>query len=442
MSNAKRSREPKQSIPPNHKSVKVSVSNSELAEIIDARLKAFEDLILRRIEDTEARLLAEFKVTLAALTCEVESLRHRVTDVSDKLGSVENQFSFLRGESELLIKKISNIESKCLSDLNSRVWKLKNAAITCDVRISGIPHTEGENLNEMLWALCEATKTAVPKFKSIYRERPRPNRNDSSIIPKMNTPYKRNTFLRSLANFRKTGRSTLKLRLVGFDSDVPFYVNEHLTARNYRLLKKVVALKKSGRIKHYLTSRGMAYVEGHQFEEMLPIEDDEQLNIFLDNYSGWHNVQQSYSRIHPNYVFTFSFIHTYIILIVKHWTVILYVHVYPNRPPWFKNSILRLIRFRDECHSRWKRYRTPQLYDDFRAARCRVNQQVRAAKIEYYSNKFQYCTDSKVNWNYIKELGIGIARIIKKLDMFSEVTTSEDIAIIFCRVLIRYCRTK
>uniref|UniRef100_A0A1A9V2P8 Uncharacterized protein n=1 Tax=Glossina austeni TaxID=7395 RepID=A0A1A9V2P8_GLOAU len=232
-------------------------------------------------EDTEARLPGEFKVTLTALTCEVESLRQRVTDLSDKLGSVENQFSSLRGESESLTKKISNIDSKCLSDLNSRVRKLENTSVTCDVRISGIPHTEGENLNEMLWALCEATKTAVPKFKSIYRERPRPNRNDSPIMLKMNTPYERNTFLRSLANFRKTGRSTLKLRLVGFDSDVPFYVNEHLTAQNYRLLKKVVALKKSGKIKHYLTSRGMVYVKGHQAEEMLPIEDNEQLNIFF-----------------------------------------------------------------------------------------------------------------------------------------------------------------
>uniref|UniRef100_A0A1B0A8L7 Uncharacterized protein n=1 Tax=Glossina pallidipes TaxID=7398 RepID=A0A1B0A8L7_GLOPL len=181
MSNTNRSREPKQSISPNHKSVKVSVSTSELSEIMDARLKAFEDLILRRIEDAEVRLLGKFKVTLAALTCEVESLRQRVTDVSDKLGSVENQFSSLRGESESLTKKISNIESKYLSDLNSRVRKLENASVTCDVRISGIPHKEGENLNEMLWALCEATKTAVPKFKSIYRERPRLNRNDSPI---------------------------------------------------------------------------------------------------------------------------------------------------------------------------------------------------------------------------------------------------------------------
>uniref|UniRef100_A0A1B0GBC5 Uncharacterized protein n=1 Tax=Glossina morsitans morsitans TaxID=37546 RepID=A0A1B0GBC5_GLOMM len=98
MSNAKRSREPKQSILPNHKSVKVTISSSELSEIMDARLKAFEDLILRRIKDTEARLLGEIKVTLAALTCEVESLRQRVTDLSDKLGSGENQFSSLRGE--------------------------------------------------------------------------------------------------------------------------------------------------------------------------------------------------------------------------------------------------------------------------------------------------------------------------------------------------------
>ncbi|XP_075150566.1 uncharacterized protein LOC142224667 [Haematobia irritans] len=78
----------------------------------------------------------------------------------------------------------------------------------------------------------------------------------------------------------------------------------------------------------------------------------------------------------------------------------------PDRS-WFNSSIATLIKRRDTAYKRWKRFRTSQLYEDFRVLRTEVNKTIKRTKSLYYENKFRTSLDSKMKWKAIKEIGLG-----------------------------------
>ncbi|XP_075159066.1 uncharacterized protein LOC142232218 [Haematobia irritans] len=61
-----------------------------------------------------------------------------------------------------------------------------------------------------------------------------------------------------------------------------------------------------------------------------------------------------------------------------------------NHRPWFNSTIKSCIRERDIAYSRWKRFRTPELLQEYRSSRNRVNSYIKAAKVQYLS---QHCGD-------------------------------------------------
>ncbi|XP_075157688.1 uncharacterized protein LOC142230955 [Haematobia irritans] len=80
-----------------------------------------------------------------------------------------------------------------------------------------------------------------------------------------------------------------------------------------------------------------------------------------------------------------------------------------NVPPdktWFDDNIVDLIKKRDHAYKRWKRFRTPELHEEYRRLRAVTNKSVKKAKSDYYENKFRTAIDSKKKWDIIKEVGI------------------------------------
>lgn len=78
-----------------------------------------------------------------------------------------------------------------------------------------------------------------------------------------------------------------------------------------------------------------------------------------------------------------------------------------NSKPWFSTSIKNSISERDFAYSRWKRFRTSELYEVYRQQRRKVNNMIRSAKRQYYRERFSSAAGSKKTWNVIKDIGIG-----------------------------------
>lgn len=75
--------------------------------------------------------------------------------------------------------------------------------------------------------------------------------------------------------------------------------------------------------------------------------------------------------------------------------------------PWFSNSIKSAIYQRDQAYARWKRFKTTEFHNDYRAARNKTNKIIKNAKSNYYSTKFSNAIGSKRTWQTIREVGIG-----------------------------------
>lgn len=78
--------------------------------------------------------------------------------------------------------------------------------------------------------------------------------------------------------------------------------------------------------------------------------------------------------------------------------------------PWFSADIKQAMQNRDVAYTRWKRFRMPDLYDEYRALRKVVNAKIRIAKIEYYSRRFNSALGSKLTWKTVRDIGIGKAQ--------------------------------
>lgn len=75
--------------------------------------------------------------------------------------------------------------------------------------------------------------------------------------------------------------------------------------------------------------------------------------------------------------------------------------------PWFSETIKAAILRRDIAYSRWKRFKTSFLYDDYRSARRDVNNMIKYSKTCYYHRRFSSALDTKQTWKTIRDIGIG-----------------------------------
>lgn len=77
-----------------------------------------------------------------------------------------------------------------------------------------------------------------------------------------------------------------------------------------------------------------------------------------------------------------------------------------QKKPWFNDDIKRAIRHRDKTFSRWKRFKTEELHQEYCLARRSVNRKIKCAKSSYYSNVFTSAVGSAKTWKAIRSIGI------------------------------------
>lgn len=78
--------------------------------------------------------------------------------------------------------------------------------------------------------------------------------------------------------------------------------------------------------------------------------------------------------------------------------------------PWYNSRIELLISKRNAAYKRWKRYKLPLFFTEFKTARNKVNLEVRKSKTLYFSKKFNPGISSQKAWKALKGLGVGKQR--------------------------------
>ena len=153
--------------------------------------------------------------------------------------------------------------------------------VSDELRVTGIPYIPNEDLMLHFNSLCGALQIQGPRCKSIFRVggfKHKTLHPDSSIIIKMDTPYDKNYVLKCIKNYIRGNKCNLKLNMIGFDSDINFFVNENLTATNYNIFKMALKYRKMDKMSSVFTRRGIVHIRINAGDDIVCVNSIDELN--------------------------------------------------------------------------------------------------------------------------------------------------------------------
>lgn len=233
--------------------------------IMESEEKHFE-YIKKLILESEERILSVMEITISDLKNQMNSIIERVEQLEIK---------------SIQIKEIE----KEMVELKRKINKQENSVVASNIRITGIPFYENENLQTVFDNICNNIKIQTPRvdniyrLKKIYKNNKAYNPKEETIVVKLHSPFEKNFLLKSISKFRRENRANLNLRHAGYESNVNIYVNEDLTPNNHKIFKAALNMKKSNQnIKSTFTLRGLVYVKKIDSDEPILVEFLEDLN--------------------------------------------------------------------------------------------------------------------------------------------------------------------
>lgn len=237
--------------------------------------KESEERLLKTISiqimDVKNKILDDLKTEINTLIKQIDNIRDDLNAVNSRVDNLESAYTH-----------VSSLKSQ-VDEMYSKILQHENSAVSCDIRITGVPYCRDENLSSMFKNLCNTLNLGTMDFKSIFRVtnmKTVPKDVDPPIIVRFFTPYERNFILKTISNFKRQNNSPLTLNHIGMDSNVIFYVNENLTPHNYRIFLSAIRLKKDKKLKSVFTVRGLVHIIKEDNDKPIRIETFEKLNFF------------------------------------------------------------------------------------------------------------------------------------------------------------------
>lgn len=271
-----------------------------LTKLIQTEIFQCEQRIIsevnKNLSETEANLLK----SVNSLKSDLNLLAERVTSLEAQcaeINALRQEICLLRAHNDEVAEQISSLErvaddagiSKAeIRDLQIQVLKQENSLVADELRLNGIPFHKDENILALFECICSKFNLTLPNLKCIYRLQNRNNKKnnispDAVIIVKFLSPYDKNFFLKRLFEFKKRHNYTLSLNDIGFDSNMPIYINENLSNKNYKIFREAVKLKKDKCVQSAYTFRGLVYVKRNPTDEPICIVHLDTLGGFRQN---------------------------------------------------------------------------------------------------------------------------------------------------------------
>lgn len=281
-----------------------SKSPFRLLEIVDSRLERNTEKMQNMLRDlfceSETRLLSQIDKRISEMKQDINNITERVAKLEAKTNEIlEDKLLEINAAIINVVERVKGIETNLdnsngvsnSADLQTEVAKLRlkvlqhsNAAVASELRINNIPYFPNENLHDLFNFFCEVINVPTPNITCIYRVKSKNNNLPApTILVKLSCPYEKNYILKSVAVFRRNRRDLLRLNILNFDSDVPFYVNENLSKANYEIFNAATKLKKQKIIYTAFTLRGTVYVKKTEHDQPKLIEQIEDLTLFRGN---------------------------------------------------------------------------------------------------------------------------------------------------------------
>lgn len=169
----------------------------------------------------------------------LRQLIEKVNSMDSKISSIENQLRKTLEENKKLKEEGKKRDQEIVS-LNKRVDLLEQRSRINNIEISDFPSTPGEKLVEIVKAI--GSKIGVDivdaDIQAAHRV-PRFNNGTKNIVVQMCSRWKKNSFIKACATFRKGNNNKFSAKDINRNlPDQNVYVSEHLSPRYKVLLAK------------------------------------------------------------------------------------------------------------------------------------------------------------------------------------------------------------
>lgn len=283
------------------KNSRLSFAQEDLMLFVDGRLEKQFELITTKIIESENRIVSEMNEKINVIESKINIVETRLLNELDK------RVCDVMSEIHTVNEKVIELETGCteikllkneIKTLKTQIQRQENLAVSCDLRLNGIPYNKDENLHVHFENICKALNISTPGYKSIYRLQNKNNKEQNSpdavIIVKLLSPYDKNFVLKSLALFRKSFKTQLRLQHIGYNNNnCKVYINENLTSKNFKIFRTAMDLVKKNRLASAFTLRGLVYIKANTNDQPNRIEDIRELEMFFptadDNYQNNNN---------------------------------------------------------------------------------------------------------------------------------------------------------
>lgn len=243
---------------------RIEANQEKMSKKIDANtseLKIQSNALEKKIVESCDKVRDEFTIELKKLGDKVESdFKTQIDSMNDKITATSKNFT---NELNTINKEIII----CKEAIKSNENDVDRMLLMNNLKITGIPHTENENLNELFLKIASIIKYDVNQQTNIPLLRRIMSKNitaghitfTSIIIAQFIAPHIRDAFYsKYIANLSST--ALLTTDLIGFKNNSRIYIGEHLTPTNFRIFQLASALKRSNKQMQVFTKNGLVTI--------------------------------------------------------------------------------------------------------------------------------------------------------------------------------------
>lgn len=218
----------------------------------------------------------------------------KLNQLNDRISAVESQ---VHSRIDQIVADIQHNDNQtnCSEDDLNRIAKLNN------LKIKGIPHSTGENLDNIFRAIAEkmnfdtTNPLNVPTAVRFYRKNIATKLMSPSpiIVLKFIAKHIRDDFYTHYLD-KIAAKQYLMSEDLGLGNGTRIIISEDLTENNSKLLTAALNLKKEGKLCQAFTYEGLVKVKAIKTEKSTTIRSQIQLEIFVQsNQKSHENSSQS-----------------------------------------------------------------------------------------------------------------------------------------------------
>ncbi|KAI5633225.1 hypothetical protein NE865_14035 [Phthorimaea operculella] len=253
---------------------KLDSMKTEILSEITVRIKTIEDSMqqIQAQNNSHAERLDELDGKITSITSDRNKDSVVINDLARDIPMLKEDIDQLKNENLALKSKLSDLENlqNTLNDVEQRA-RLHN------LEIFGIPEKNTENLVNIVSKIGAALNVTVKSEDLEYVTRIQSRSKNAglpkTVIVKFKSLILRDNFLSAAR--KKRGLTSSDIQIPGEAKNV--FINEHLTAKNKALLKKVRAVCKDLGFQSVWTRNAKIYIRKHPKVPAIRIYDEDQV---------------------------------------------------------------------------------------------------------------------------------------------------------------------